>query len=392
MKKHAWSYEFVALKSLTRLACLTGAMVVLTACGGEAEMQEEETRTPTVTVLEVERSDADLIQEYAGRVRGAREVEVRARIAGVILDRTYQEGSHVEKGDLLFRLDPIPMRIQLRQAEAALANGRAELQQAERDWERAKQLFDRGALSASERDRSRSQVELGRAGVAQAEARVDEAKVNLSYTEVRAPLSGSTSLEVLPEGSLVQPGSLLTNIVRQDPVHVTFALPERDAAIQRAALIEDDSVNGKVSMELPDGAQYHLTGQVDFTSNRIDNATNTISLRAVFDNPEQQLIPGQFVRVRLVLRRFHDQILVPAEAIGANSSGPTVFVVDDESRAELRSVKLGGSIGDLQIITDGLEVGDRLIVNGQVGLDPQTPVNVARPDAATTAANAPGRE
>lgn len=368
------------LSRLFLLALFAGS---LTACGEDDSGQQQQDRpAPVVTVQEVAFGSADMIQEYPGRVRGAREVEVRARISGVILERTYEEGAQVEENDVLFRLDPIPMRIQLDQAEAALQNVRAELRQAERDWERAKQLFERGALSASERDRAQSQVEFGRAGIAQAEARVSEAKVNLSYTEVRAPMGGSTSLEVLPEGSLVEPGSLLTKLIKQDPVHVAFALPERDAAIQRTARSNDDSVSGKVSILLPDGSQYPLTGQVDFTSSSIDNATGTISLRAVFDNPDGQLIPGQFVRIRMVLRRFENVLMVPTQAIGADAGGPTVYVVNGESQAELRHVEPGVAIGNLQIINSGLEDGDRVVVNGQVGLQPNMPVRIAEPAAA----------
>ena len=326
-----------------------------------------------------------MVQEYPARVRGAREVEVRARISGVLLERSHEEGSEVQEGDLLFRIDPTPMNIQLKQAEAAQANAVAEHRQAQRDWERAEQLFERGALSASERDRIRSQLDFAEAGLARAQAEVDEAKLNLSYTKVLAPLSGSISLEVLPEGSLLSAGSLLTTIVQQDPVHVIFALPERDAAIQRTARVADKALESDVELVLPDGSVYSRPATVDFTSSRIDNATGTITVRAVVENPDRQLIPGQFVRARVLLRQFEDQIIVPTEAVGADARGPNVWVVDAESKAELRPVRLGTVIGDRQVIEEGLQPGDRVVVNGQVGLQPGMAVRIADADPANAA-------
>ncbi|MBQ0742588.1 MAG: efflux RND transporter periplasmic adaptor subunit [Pseudomonas sp.] len=341
---------------------------LVSACGSDDKSKSTEKTPPMVTVQEVTLSDADLIQEYPARVRGAREVEVRARISGVLQERVYVEGADVKEGDILFRIFPEPMQILVKQAEAAKSNAIAEVKQAEREWERAKQLFERGALSASERDRTQSQLDFARAGLDEADALLDEAKLNLSYTNVRAPMDGSASLEVVPEGSVLAVGALLTTLVKQDPVHVIFALPERDAAMQRAAQIEDDTLNGAVTMLMADGSEYPRTGSIDFTSSSIDNATGSITLRAVFDNPDRQLIPGQFVRIRLVLKHFTDQVLLPSEAVGASGDGPQVLVVNDDSEVEIRKVKLGDILGARQIILEGVEPGDRVVVNGQVGL------------------------
>ncbi|MFN3579457.1 MAG: efflux RND transporter periplasmic adaptor subunit [Pseudomonas sp.] len=370
---------------LRTLSLLTAAGL-LAACGGDDNAGQGERTAPLVTVQEVVRSDADLIQEYPARVRGAREVEVRARIPGVLEERVYTEGSDVEEGDILFRIYPQPMQVIVNQAEAARSNALAEVRQAEREWERVKQLFDRGALSASERDRIESQLDFARAGLAEADARLDEAKLNLSYTNVRAPMSGSTSLEVLPEGSVIASGELLTRLVRQDRVHVIFALPERDAAMQRSAQIADDTLNGSVTLLMGDGSEYPLKGKIDFTSSSIDNATGSIALRAVFDNPDRQLIPGQFVRIRLVLKHFSGEILVPSEAVGASAEGPHLLVINDQSEVERRRIELGEILGDKQIIRQGVEPGERVVVNGQVGLQPGMQVRIANDQSADDSA------
>ncbi|SDT98045.1 efflux RND transporter periplasmic adaptor subunit [Halopseudomonas salegens] len=356
-------------------ACLS---LLLVGCGNGDEPSAGGREMPpsAVTLETLEPTTLERVEEYPGRVRGAREVQVRTLVAGVLKARTYNEGSRVERGDVLFQIDPAPFNVQVKQAQAAVANARAERDQAQRDWARANQLFERGALSASERDRARSQLDFALAGLAEAEAELDEAELNLSYTEVKAPISGVTSLEVQPQGSLLELGGLVTTIVQQDPVQVLFALPERDMALLRQAQSEENGIGREVRLLMVDDNEYARTGRIDFTASSIDAATGTVTMRAIFDNPDNILIPGQFARIRLVIQRFTDALFVPVDAVGGNQHGPTVFVVNEELKAELRQVELGPIVAGKRLVRSGLDVGDQLVINGHAGLFPGAPVRV----------------
>ena len=347
----------------------------LAACNGEeVESGGVQDGQPTqlVTVKSVESRNVEVRQDYAGRARGAREVEVRARIQGILEERLYEEGQIVSEGDSLFRIDPKPAEAALQGAKAQSQVAEADLRQAEREWNRISSLYERNVISERDRDSARSSLELAQANLAVAEAGVTEAELNLGYTDVRAPVDGVTSLEDLPEGSLVNQGTLLTTIVQQNPVHVRFALPENDAAIQRTAR---DAMTDAASAEdvdatliMADGQEYDRTGKVDFTASTLDSRTGTVSARAVFPNPDNRIIPGQFVRVRVQLQNLKNVVTVPEKAVTEGSEGPQVFVVDTDSQARARPVRLGPVVEHRQVILEGLEAGETLITSGLVNL------------------------
>ena len=195
-----------------------------------------------------------------------------------------------------------------------------------------------------------------------------------------APISGVTSLEDFPEGSLIDTGTLLTTIVQLDPIHVRFALPENDATIRRvaregmASAGEEQNVNAR--LVLADGSEYPLDGRIDFTASTLDPRTGSVSARAVFPNPEQMVVPGQFVRVRVELQSFDDIITVPEKAVAQGPQGPVVYVVDDEGKARAKAVELGPVSQGRQILLEGLEAGDRFIVSGLTNLRDGAQVNV----------------
>jgi membrane fusion protein (multidrug efflux system) len=312
-------------------------------------------------------------------------VEVRARISGILEQRLYEEGQMVREGDALFRIDRKPAAAALQRARAQRQVAEADVQQAEREWNRISSLFERNAVSERERDSAQSALELARANLAVANAGVAQAELDLGYTDVTAPISGVTSLEDFPEGSLIDTGTLLTTIVQLDPVHVRFALPENDANIRRAAregmVRTDQEQNVSARLVLADGSEYDLDGRIDFTASTLDPRTGTVSARAVFPNPEQVIVPGQFVRVRVELQSFDDVITVPERAVTQGQNGPVVYVVDEDSKARVREVELGPVSDGRQILLSGLDEGDRYIVSGLVNLRDGAAVNVTNPDS-----------
>ena len=366
-------------------ALVTAAALLLSACSNEEAQSSQgggQQPSPQVQVEIMEPVNVDVREEYAGRARGAREVEVRARTQGILEERLYNEGQLVAEGDALFRIDRAPAEAAAQGAQARLQVAEAELSQAQREWNRISSLFERGAISERERDTAQSNLELARANVAVAEAGLSQAKLDLDYTAVTAPISGTTSLEDFPEGSLIQQGTLLTTIVQHNPIHVRFALPENDATIQRRArdaMTDSGDAGHTLTAELimVDGQSYEHEGTVDFTASTLDHRTGTVMARAVFPNNDYQVVPGQFVRVRIQLQTLENVFTVPENAIGQGPEGARVFVIGEDNTAASRYVTLGPVVDGRQVITEGLQAGDRVAVSGMIALRDGIEVEVA---------------
>ncbi len=359
-------------------AALLTLMLGLTACESRQNQGGMQRPPSPVTVSRIQPTDTEQIRMYAGRVYGAREVEVRARVQGILQQRLFKEGEEVKQGDILFQIDPEPFQVALDAAKANHRTATATLNQAEREWRRTSRLYEQNAVSQREYDNTRSAYELAQANQALAQSQVTKARLELSYTRVEAPVNGVTGLETVSEGNLVERGTLLTNLIQLNPAHVRFSLPEADAALRRDA---NTGSNGgatsshPVTLQTAEGSAYPHAGQIDFTASSVDPLTGTVAARAIFPNPDKLLVPGQFVRLEVFLQSFQDTIVIPETAVVQGPQGPSVFVIEDNS-AQFRPLSLGPATGAGQVVLDGLSAEDLIVVNGQVSLYPGAQVNI----------------
>jgi membrane fusion protein (multidrug efflux system) len=322
---------------------------------------------PEVAVQTVGDSAVPLELTYTARTQGSREVEVRARVGGILLKRRYEEGSWVKEGQPLFLIDPEPIRARVNSARAELAVAKARLEEARRQRDRILPLFEQNAVSQSRRDEAVSAFEVAQAQVAAAEAQLRTAELDLEYSDVRAPIAGLTSREFMSEGSLVstdQSASLLTRIVQVDPLYVEFSVPEAEAALIRSSLAPAAKQAPPIVKLVLENGEYPDAAKVTFVDNAVEVSSGTVRVRAVLPNPERKLLPGQFVRAKVEGVSLTNVVSVPRKAITATAQGSFVMIVGPDDRVEMRQVELGRSMGNNVLVTSGLHPGDRYIVEG----------------------------
>jgi membrane fusion protein (multidrug efflux system) len=331
-------------------------------------------------VLQVAPQRVPIAVEAVGQIEGSKEVEVRARVSGILLKRLYREGELVRAGAPMFKIDPAPFEIALAQARAQLEQEQARNEQSRRESARLKQLAEQKAISQKEYDDASSNLKLSNATLQAAQANLRQAELNLSYTEVTAHVSGVSGRAARSEGSLITVGadSLLTSINQVDPIWVRFSLSESDLAkLPQRRLVRGTQV--EVNLILPDGTRYPGKGRLNFAATQIDMRLGTQQLRAEFDNAKGQLLPGQFVRAQLVAGQRENVFLVPQTAVMEAEAGYMLFVLDKESKAALRPVQLGDWIGSDWMVLGGLAAGDRVIVDNLLKLRPGAAVSPLAP-------------
>lgn len=368
-----------------RLSLVLAVALGLTACA--KEQAQHAMPPPEVAVQTVDADAVPLELTYTARTMGSREVEVRARVGGILLKRRYEEGSRVKEGQPLFQIDPEPIRARVASSRAELAVAKARADEARRQRDRILPLFEQNAVSQSRRDEAVSGFDVAQANVIAAESNLRTAELDLEYSDVRAPIAGLTSREMMSEGSLVatdQNSSLLTRIVQVDPLYIEFSVPESEASLIRNSLAPaTKSVAPIVKLVLDNGGEYADSAKVTFVDNAVDINSGTVRVRAVLPNPEGKLLPGQFVRAKVEGVSLSNVVSVPRKAVMSSAQGAAVFVVDAEQKVEARPVQLGRSMGNNVLVTSGLQKGDRYIVEGGfMRVQPGMQVNATSVDGA----------
>lgn len=382
-------------RALLMLA-LASSAAFLSACGEPAAEAPHGMPPPAVSVITLQPETIPVAYEYVGQTAGFREIEVRARVAGILLKRNFTEGAPVKAGQSLFTIDPAPFRATLARAEADLAGAQARLARAERDARRLAPLFEAKAVSRKEFDDAASARQIALAEVQSARARLQEARLDMSYTRVESPIPGIASRSLKSEGSLVSgPDVLLTTVTQVNPMYVIFGMPEteqlrlrEDVAAGRLKMPEDGRFD--VRLTLSDGSQYTRTGKMDFADVRISATTGTSEARAALPNVDGSLRPGQFVRVRLTGAMRPDAISVPQRSVLEGPQGKFVYVVNDQNKAEPRPVQVGDWSGNDWVVSGGLQAGERVIVDGVMKVMPGALVSIT--PAAPTADQKPANE
>jgi membrane fusion protein (multidrug efflux system) len=337
---------------------------------------------PAVNVIQVAPREVPVLVEAVGRTEGSKEVEVRARVSGILGSVLYSEGSPVRAGAPLFQIDRAPFEIALAQARAALAQERAKNEQTQREAERLKDLVAKKAISQREADDAASSFKTSNAAIQAAEAKVREAELNLSYTAVGAPIAGVTGRALRSQGSLVTAGtdsSLLTTLSQTDPLWVRFSLSEAERQVLNAG--RAGGKNNEVRLLLPDGKTHPVKGRLNFSGSSVDTRLGTVQLRAEFANPGLGLLPGQFVRAQVVAGT-QEAIVVPQSAVLQGDAGRFVWTLGPENKATPRPVETGTWLGPDWIIQKGLKAGDRVIVDNLLRLRPGVTVQPQAPGAA----------
>jgi membrane fusion protein (multidrug efflux system) len=349
-----------------------------------------------VLVAPVTLEDVTQKVRFVGNVEAMQQVDLRARVEGFLEQVSFTEGAVVQKGQVLYQIERAPYAAALAQANATLAAARAQLASANatlrqkelaltRQSTLAQQQYASQAVldqAQAERDEAAASVEQANAQIESANAQINTANLNLSYTTVIAPITGRIGRSALTVGNLVSSGSgILATIVQMSPIRIVFPIPERDYVTVTRLLAGPDGKAGlatndmfKPQLVLPDGTPFNETGRIEFVNNQVDTSTGTVSVRAVFPNPENLLLPGQYVSVTVQIGEPKALPVVPQAAIQQDVQGQYVFIVDNENRAQIRRIKTGLRTETGSAVESGLQQGETIIVDGVQKVRPGTVV------------------
>ncbi|NVD07856.1 efflux RND transporter periplasmic adaptor subunit [Vibrio sp. JPW-9-11-11] len=367
-------------KTLLSTALLSA--LFLAGCG-ETSKGHQDTQAQLVVADPAKVIQHQQGKTYIGRVEAVEDTNITAQISGYLKQRHFEEGQMVEKGQLLFTIEPASFEAQRASANAALAQAQAGLKKAELDFARGENLLPKGSISQSEFDHLNAALLGARAQLEATKAQLHLAEVNLSYTEIRAPFSGRIAQSKVSTGDLISPQSgPLTTLVSLDPVHTSFSLSERERLELGIDQVQGNGSGEQVEVQvmLENGKPFNHIGKLDFIGNRIDLNTGTIAMRAVIDNPQYRLLPGQHVKVELREAQAKDVVVVPRRAVQTDLEGHFVMVVAENNVAERRNVELGRQVESGVIIRSGLSKNERVITQGLQRVRNGVPVRFAESD------------
>jgi len=370
-------------RQFLRRAIVGPSLLLLTACN-QATPQNPPTTTPApeVAVIEVHPRSVPLQRELVGRLAPTRVAQVRARVAGIILKRVYTEGTDVKKGDVLYLIDPAPLKAALHAQEAALAKARADAVNAAATARRYSELAAKKLIARQDLDTALAAERSTAAAVQQAQADVESARLDLGYATVTAPIAGRAGRALVTEGALVGQGEAtqLTKIEQIDPIYVNFSQSVSELRELQSGLTAPHAA--QVHVRLPDGTPYAQAGTLDFSDLAVDPLTGAVSLRAILPNPDRSLLPGMFVNLQLTTSVLKGAFVLPQAAVARDAQGAYALIVDAHDKVAQRRVKILDMTRSQWIVRGGLGDGDRVIVEGLQKVRPGATVRV-------TAANPP---
>ncbi|WP_240205402.1 efflux RND transporter periplasmic adaptor subunit [Vibrio sp. CyArs1] len=357
--------------------------VLLAGCG-ETTNTQQNAPAPLVQTQAVEVVPHQQSKIYIGRMDAVEDTAITAQVSGYLLERHFQEGQIVEKGQLLYTIEPSTFEAQVASAKAMVSEARSSLKKAELDFERGKNLVKSNNISQAEFDALTASLMSARAQLEAGIAQEKVAEVNLSHTTIRAPFTGRISDSKVSTGDLLSPSSgVLTTLVSMDPIYASFSISERERLALGMDQIEgdgsDESNGVAVNVILEDGRVYEQQGKIDFLGNRINLNTGTLAMRAVVENPSQRLLPGQHVRVELMEKEASDVVTVPRRAVQTDLEGDFVMIVSEGNVAERRNVALGPQVEAGVVIRSGLKTTDVVITQGLQRVRNGIPVRIQEP-------------
>jgi membrane fusion protein (multidrug efflux system) len=363
------------IRALLRSLPLMG-VVLLAACGEKEQAQQAPAAPPAVGVMAVAMKAINPTAGFTGRVQAVDKVDVLARINGFLDKRLFTEGQHVNVGDQLFVIEQPPYQAQLDQKQAELESAMAAQKNTAVQLQRAIQLVKTNNIPQATLDQRQAEDTMAKSAILEAQAALEQAQINFAYTSIKAPIAGRIGQSTFTVGSYVTPQSgTLATIVSQDPIYVTFPVAQRIVTEYRRKNPEPRATDKiAVKLQLADGSEYDHVGKIDFVDVEVDRGTDTVLVRASFDNPDGVLVDGQFVNVSIELGESQMGISIPQTAIQLDQAGAYVFVVTSDNKVELRRIKTQTGASGESTVLEGLKEGEKIVVDGIQKVRPGQPV------------------